>query len=69
MYRIKAQGYGGGGASIRPYVSDNLENIKSEMSDLLESDHAVQLYKIQDDGSEVRVDYEAASRGHTIYID
>jgi hypothetical protein len=69
MYRIKAQGYGGGGASIRPYVSDNLENIKSEMSDLLESDHAVQLYKIQDDGSEVRVDYEAASRGYTIYID
>jgi len=69
MYRIKAQGYDGGGVSIRPYVSDNLENIKSEMSDLLESDHAVQLYKIQDDGSEVRVDYEAASRGYTIYID
>jgi hypothetical protein len=57
-YRVTGQGYGGGGPSVSPFESDNLSAIKDHMSDLLESDHAVQLYRVNDDGTVKRVNFE-----------
>ena len=47
-YLVNGQGYGGGGPSVSPFESTNLEEIKERIAELLESDHAVQLYKIDE---------------------
>ena len=57
-YLVNGQGYGGGGPSVSPFESDNLNAIKDRIADLLESDHAVQLYKVNDDGSTTQVEFE-----------
>jgi hypothetical protein len=57
-YRVNGQGYGGGGPSVSPFESDNLNAIKDRIADLIESDHAVQLYKVNDDGSTTHVEFE-----------
>jgi hypothetical protein len=57
-FKIKAQGYGGSGPSIAPYISTNVSEIKSEIASLIVTDHAVQLYEIDDNGSEKRIDFE-----------
>ena len=57
-YRVNGQGYGGGGPSVTPFESDNLSAIKDRMSDLLESDHAVQLYRVNEDGSVKRISFD-----------
>jgi len=58
MYRVKAQGYGGSGPSIKPFESLDINKIKCEIEDLLTSDHSVQLYKIEADGSEISIPFE-----------
>lgn len=60
-YKVNAQGYGGGGPSVSPFVSTDLNVVKSEIEDLIASDHAVQLYLVKDDGTEERLDYEVYS--------
>lgn len=57
-YRVNGQGYGGGGPSVNPFESDNIKEIKERMADLLESDHAVQLYRVNDDGTVKRINFE-----------
>jgi hypothetical protein len=57
FYVVRAQGYGGSGPSVSPFVSENLDEIKEEIADLIQSDHAVQLYKIAECGTESRVEY------------
>jgi hypothetical protein len=58
MYRIKAQGYGGGGPSVPTTDSDDINVIREQMEDLIDSDHAVQLYKVDADGVETRISFE-----------
>jgi len=62
LYKIKAQGYGGSGASAMPFTSHDITALQSEIEDLLLSDHAVQLYKMNADDTETRVDYETYTR-------
>jgi hypothetical protein len=57
-YRVTGQGYGGGGPSVSPFESDDLNAIKDRIAYLLESDHAVQLYKIDDSGVKTRIEFE-----------
>ena len=58
IYKVKAQGYGGSGPSVSPFESDDLSLVRGEIADLLSSDHAVQLYRINEDGSETPVEFE-----------
>jgi hypothetical protein len=58
MYRIKAQGYGGGGPSVPTRDSDDINVVREEIAELIESDHVVQLYRVNADGSETRIDFE-----------
>lgn len=57
-YLVKAQGYGGGGPSANPFESLDLHEIKGVIEELLSSDHAVQLYRIEDDGTAVDIPFE-----------
>jgi hypothetical protein len=57
-YIVKGQGYGGGGPSVRPFESDNLNEVKDRISELIESDHAVQLYRVNTDGTVKSVEFE-----------
>lgn len=57
-YRVTGQGYGGSGPSVSPFESDNISAVKDRMIDLLESDHAVQLYRVNNDGTVTQVDFE-----------
>jgi hypothetical protein len=50
MYVVKAQGYGGEGPSVSPYYSDDISAVEDVITELLETDHAVQLYRIDSDG-------------------
>jgi hypothetical protein len=68
-YRIEAQGYGGGGASIRPIIVDSIVKAKEEMQDLLACDHAVQLYKMQEDGSKKYMQFEHYATYHVTILD
>ena len=58
LYRVHAQGYGGGGPSVTPYESSDKNKIKRHIEDLLESDHAVQLYEIDDNGNRKKIEFE-----------
>lgn len=66
MYRIEAQGYGGFGPSVRPMTTSDLNAVREEIADLIESDHAVQLYKVNTDGSKTRIDFECRT---TVTVD
>jgi hypothetical protein len=57
-YRVHAQGYGGGGASVNPYESSDKNKVKRHIEDLLETDHAVQLYEIDDNGNKNKIEFE-----------
>jgi hypothetical protein len=57
-YIVKGQGYGGGGPSVTPFESDSISEIKDRMIELLESDHAVQLYRVNADGTVKPVEFE-----------
>lgn len=57
-YLVNGQGYGGGGPSVSPFESTNLEEIKERIAELLESDHAVQLYKIDENDAKTRIEFE-----------
>lgn len=59
MYEIRAQGYGGSGASIPPITVNTISEAKEEIADLLSCDHAVQLYKIEEDGSKKAINFES----------
>jgi len=65
MYRIKAVGYGGSGASLTPFTTNDLALVKSEIEDLLLSDHSVELYTVASDGVETLVLYETS---HSIQV-
>lgn len=56
-YLVKGQGYGGGGPSVSPFESSNLAEVKERISELIESDHAVQLYKIDEDGVKTQIEF------------
>lgn len=56
-YIVHGQGYGGGGPSVSPFESSNLKEIKERIAELLESDHAVQLYKVDDNGIKTHVEF------------
>lgn len=56
-YIVRGQGYGGGGPSVSPFESSNLKEVKDHIAELLESDHAVQLYKLDDDGNKTQVEF------------
>ena len=58
MYRIKAQGYGGGGPSVPPIETTSIDVARNEIADLIDSDHAVQLYTVGADGVELRVEFD-----------
>ena len=45
-----------------PFTSHDITALQSEIEDLLLSDHAVQLYKMNADDTETRVDYETYTR-------
>lgn len=57
-YLVNGQGYGGGGPSVSPFESSDLKKIKERIAELLESDHAVQLYKIDENGVKTHVEFE-----------
>lgn len=57
-YIVKGQGYGGSGPSVRPFESDNLNEVKDRISELIESDHAVQLYQVNNDGTLKLLEFE-----------
>lgn len=57
-YIVKGQGYGGGGPSVRPFTSSNLSEIKDRIADLLETDHAVQLYRVDAEGNTKQVEFD-----------
>lgn len=57
-YIVKGQGYGGGGPSVTPFESDDVAAVKDRISELLESDHAVQLYRVNADGTTKQVSFE-----------
>lgn len=63
-YIVRAQGYGGGGASVPPYKSDDRIQIKMEIESLLETDHAVQLYKILPNGEEKEIEFQSYMTYH-----
>ena len=67
-FKVKAQGYGGSGPSVASIESSDIAEIKNEIADLINSDHAVQLYEILEDGTEVSVEFEAES-SVAIYIE
>lgn len=69
MYEIRAQGYGGGGASIRPITVDNINEAKEEIADLLSCDYAVQLYKIEEDGSKKVINFESYTSYNVVIIE
>jgi hypothetical protein len=58
---IKAQGYGGGGPSLRPFETTSLQEAINEIEDLLDSDHSVKLYKLDYNGKEIPMNYTAHS--------
>jgi hypothetical protein len=58
MYRIKARGYGGGGPSIAPFETTSIDVARREIADLLDSDHAVQLYRVDGNGVETRIEFD-----------
>jgi hypothetical protein len=57
-YIVKGQGYGGGGPSVSPFESDDISAVKDRMIELLESDHAVQLYRVNANGTVTQVEFE-----------
>jgi hypothetical protein len=57
-YRIKAQGYGGGGPSIPTIETTSIEVAQNEIADLIGTDHAVQLYVVDSNGNETRMEFE-----------
>jgi hypothetical protein len=57
-YRVHAQGYGGGGASVRPFESSDKKEIIEHIENLLETDHAVQLYEIDDNDNKKKIEFE-----------
>ena len=56
-YIVNGQGYGGGGPSVSPFESSNLKEIKDRIAELLETDHAVQLYKVDDNGIKTHIEF------------
>jgi hypothetical protein len=57
-YFIEARGYGGEGPSITPMIVSDLNAAKQEIADLIQTDHAVWLYKIDTNGTKTRMDFE-----------
>ena len=57
-YRVNGQGYGGGGPSVTPFESSDINEIQERIEELINSDHAVQLYRINDDGTVKRLNFE-----------
>ena len=57
-YIVNGQGYGGGGPSVNPYESSDKHKVKRHIEDLLETDHAVQLYEIDDSGNKKQIKFE-----------
>lgn len=57
-YLVKGQGYGGEGPSVRPFESTDLIKVKERIADLLESDHAVQLYRVDADAVQTQIEFE-----------
>lgn len=66
-YKVKAQGYGGGGPSVSPFISSNINEIKEHIESLLETDHAVQLYKIDENGNETQIEFEYTTNINVIF--
>lgn len=61
LYQVKAQGYGGSGPSVPTFESTDIKKIKERIADLVQSDHAVQLYCVNADGSTASIDFETYS--------
>lgn len=57
-YIVKGQGYGGGGPSVTPFESNDIAAVRERISELLESDHAVQLYRVNTDGTVKQIEFE-----------
>lgn len=57
-YLVKGQGYGGEGPSVRPFTSSNIKEIKDRIAELLETDHAVQLYRVDTEGNTTQIEFE-----------
>lgn len=57
-YIVKGQGYGGSGPSVKPFESTDINEIKDRIAELMESDHAVQLYQMNDDGTSNQIEFE-----------
>lgn len=67
LYRVHAQGYGGGGASVNPFESTDKKEIIEHIEGLLETDHAVQLYEIDDNGNRKKIEFEHYSSVTVIF--
>lgn len=66
-YIIEARGYSGEGPSIPSILVDSLSDAKTEIEDLLESDHSVMLYELNEDGSKTKINFEYYTRVHVYF--